>query len=93
MLCLRCIDAPQVLVGYLDFGVGVVEMTAYDAAGKPLLAIQNTIAGGYEFLAVATTDGSALIQGLLVARRDTRERWAVKSVGLVVSSYEQGCCV
>jgi hypothetical protein len=73
-----------------------LELTAYDVAGKarlttPLNASSLSQAAA-EFVAVSTSDTSALIKGLLVRRGlGSPASFFLKGVKFVVS-FDQGCC-
>lgn len=83
------------VVSQLDFAAlkgDVLELAAYDVAGKARLTTQfNAIQT--EFVAVSTSDTSALIKGLLLVQRAPLSFafYALKGMKFVVSS-DQGCC-
>jgi hypothetical protein len=85
---------PQVMPskGFNPF-LSPLQMTAYNAVGNELITIELVAASDERLLGVATSDGSAPIQGLLVRLKNAVDSdWAMRSAMFSVSNFAAECC-
>lgn len=96
MLLVHCYALQVELIGVND--KNSLEVIAYDSTGRERLTIQSTATGGgNEVIGMESSDGTALIKGVLIRNVPLLDPlgegdfWLLGSVRFVVSPYDPRC--